>query len=273
MALWGKLDQANNAPEQTSVIAGTSYRGNTIFSNTTPNAVVNNQVAGLFGVDQTEATVKGRGVTPGWVIVRQGTGPITAMTASGGAGFVTGDSITVSNGSANATATLVANATGNLVSVAIRSTGLGSGYVNNSVVVTGFNREKHVTLITYSGTATGYNNTDVITVSNTGFINATATVSTNATGGTLTFTVTNSGRVANTTANAALVVAIANATGGASGGSGATFGANAVASTGGTLTVSTVGGRSGRIQYENIVVVRSMSNAAADAEDTIFPDS
>lgn len=272
MALWGKLDQANNAPKQTSVIAGTSYRGNTIFSNTTPNAVVNNQVAGIFGVDQTEATVKLRGVTPGWVIVRQGTGPVTAMTATGGAGFVTGDSITVSNGSANATATLVANATGNLVSVNVNG-GFGSGYVNASVVVAGFNREKHVTVITYTGTATGYNNTDVVTVSNTGFINATATVSTNATGGTLTFTITNSGRVANTTANAALVVAIANATGGASGGSGATFGANAVPSTGGTLVVTTVGGRSGRIQYENIAVVRSMSNAAADAEDTVFPDA
>lgn len=272
MALWGKLDQANNAPKQTSVIAGTSYRGNTIFSNTTPNAVVNNQVAGIFGVDQTEATVKARGVTPGWVIVRQGTGPVTGITATGGAGFVTGDSITVSNGSANATATLVANATGNLVSVSINS-GVGSGYVNASVVVAGFNREKHVTVITYTGTATGYNNTDVVTVSNTGFINATATVSTNATGGTLTFTITNSGRVANTTANAALVVAIANSTGGASGGSGATFGANAVPSTGGTLTVTTVGGRSGRIQYENVAVVRSMSNAAADAEDTVFPDA
>lgn len=273
MALWGKKDQANNAPRWKSIVAGTAtLRGNNFFSNTTPNALVNNQTVGLFGADQTEAAVAGKGVTPGWVVVRRGEGPITAMSASGGAGFKTGDTITVSNGSANATATLTANATGNLVSVGIPSTGLGSGYVNASVVVAGFNREKHVTVITYTGTATGYSNTDVVTVSNA-IVNATATVSTNATGGTLTFTITNSGTVANTTANNQLVVTIANSTGGASGGSGATFGANAVASTGGTLNGITVGGRSGRVQYENIAVVRSMANADADAEDTIFPDS
>lgn len=273
MALWGKRDQANNAPRWKSIdAAGNVTRGNNYFSNTTPNAIVTGEVIGLFGVDQTEAAVKGRGVTQGWNIVRTGTGPITAMTASGGVGFKTGDTITVSNGSANATATVTANATGNLVSVGIPSTGLGAGYVNSSVVVAGFNREKHVTSITYTGTATGYSNTDVVTVSNA-IVNATATVSTNATGGSLTFTITDSGTIANTTANNQLVVTIANSTGGASGGSGATFSANATPSTGGSLSGITVGGRSGRIQYENIAVVRSMSNSDADAEDTIFPDS
>jgi hypothetical protein len=104
MALWGKLDRANNAPKQVSVIAATGDRGNTLFSNNTPNAFVPKQVVGLFGVDKTEATVKGKGVTQGWNIVRTGTGPITAMTATSGTGFKTGDTITVSNGSANATA-------------------------------------------------------------------------------------------------------------------------------------------------------------------------
>lgn len=274
MSLWGKKDQANNAPKWKSIVAGTStLRGNNFFSNTTPNALVNNEVVGLFGVDQTEAGVKQRGVTPGWVIVRTGTGPITAMTATAGVGFANGDTITVSNGSANATATLTTNATGNLVSVNIPSTGLGSGYVNASVVVTGFNREKRANTINYTGTATGYSNTDVVTVSNA-IINATATVSTNATGGSLTFTFTNKGTFANTTSNSQVVIAIANSTGGASGGSGATFTtANLVASTGGTLNSITVGGQAGRIQYENIAVVRSMANADADAEDTVFPDS
>lgn len=273
MALWGKNDQANNAPRWKSIVAGaTVLRGNNHFSNNTPNALVNNQVEGLFGVDQTEAEVKGKGVTPGWVIVRTGTGPITAMTATSGSGFANGDTITVSNGSANATATLVANATGNLVSVNIPSSGLGTGYVNASIVVKGFNREKRITSISYTGTATGYSNTDVIKVSNA-IINATATVSTNATGGTLTFTITNAGTVANTTANNQLVVTIANSTGGASGGSGATFAANATPSTGGTLAGVVVGGRSGRVQYENIAVARSMANSDADAEDTVFPDS
>lgn len=272
MSLWGKNDQANNAPRWKSIVAGTSIlRGNNYFSNTTPNAIVDKEVVGLFGVDQTEAGVKGRGVTPGWNIVRTGTGPITAMSASGGTGFKTGDTITVSNGSANAVTTVTANATGNLVSVAIPSTGLGSGYVNASVVVAGFNREKHVTSISYTGTATGYSNTDIVTVANA-IVNATATVSTNATGGSLTFTITNSGQIANTTANNQLVVTIANSSGGASGGSGATFAANATPSSGGTLNGITVGGHAGRIQYENIAVVRSMSNSTDD-EDTVFPDA
>jgi hypothetical protein len=273
MALWGKLDQANNAPKQTSVIAGTANRGNTIFGNTTPNAIVDKQVVGLFGVDQTEAAVKGRGVTQGWNLVRTGTGPITAITAAGGVNFANGDTITVSNGSANAIGIITTNGTGNLASIGVPSTGLGSGYVNASVVVTGFNREKRANNINYTGTATGYSNTDVARISNA-IINATATVSTNNTGGSLTFTFVNKGTFSNATSNSQVVITIANSTGGASGGSGATFTtANLVASTGGTLAGITVGGRSGRTQYENIAVVRSMTNAGADAEDTIFPDS
>ena len=102
-----------------------------------------------------------------------------------------------------------------------------------------------ITNIAYTGTATGYNNTDVITVSSPAAGgNATATVSTNSTGGALILTTTNVGSgfmVVNATPN----TTIANSTGGASAGSGATFSAVA-------------GGRAGRIFYETLVAMGSL---------------
>ena len=281
MALWGKLDRANNAPFGQGWVGETNAFCNALFSNTTSSSFVNNQVFGVFGVDQTEAGVKGRGVTPGWNLVRTGTGPVTgvSVTANVGVAFATGETIRVSNGSANGTLTITANGfagnstsnvvAGNISSVAVTSG--GAGFVTNTGVVVGFNRERHLSTIVYTGTATGYSNTDTIRVANA-TTNATATVSTNSTGGTLTFTITNLGIFANTIANNQLVVAALAANGANSAGSGATITATVVPSTSGSVTITTLGGRSGRILYENLAVVRTMSNAGADAEDAVFPD-
>jgi len=122
----------------------------------------------------------------------------------------------------------------------------------------------------YTGTATGYHNTDVITVSSpVAGGNATATVSTNSSGGALNITITAAGlgfTVVNATAN----VSIANSSGGSSNGSGATFNA-------------TAGGRAGRVHYETLVAMGSLGAQTAafgtpalvaDAsDDTILPDS
>ena len=281
MALWGKLDRANNAPFGQGWVGETNAFCNALFSNTTSSSFVNNQVFGVFGVDQTEAGVKGRGVTPGWNLVRTGTGPVTgvSVTANVGVAFATGETIRVSNGSANGTLTITANGfagnstsnvvAGNISSVAVTSG--GAGFVTNTGVVVGFNRERHLSTIVYTGTATGYSNTDTIRVANA-TTNATATVSTNSTGGTLAFTITNLGIFANTIANNQLVVAALAANGANSAGSGATITATVVPSTSGSVTITTLGGRSGRILYENLAVVRTMSNAGADAEDAVFPD-
>ena len=281
MALWGKLDHANNAPFGQGWVGETNAFCNALFSNTTSSSFVNNQVFGVFGVDQTEAGVKGRGVTPGWNLVRTGTGPVTgvSVTANVGVAFATGETIRVSNGSANGTLTITANGfagnstsnvvAGNISSVAVTSG--GAGFVTNTGVVVGFNRERHLSTIVYTGTATGYSNTDTIRVANA-TTNATATVSTNSTGGTLAFTITNLGIFANTIANNQLVVAALAANGANSAGSGATITATVVPSTSGSVTITTLGGRSGRILYENLAVVRTMSNAGADAEDAVFPD-
>lgn len=88
---------------------------------------------------------------------------------------------------------------------------------------------KIVANVEYIGTATGYNNTDIITVSN-GAVNATATVTTNNTGGSLTFSISESGLFPTSIENNNLVVSIANSTGGSSSGTGATFSANLITS-------------------------------------------
>ena len=293
MALWGKLDRANNAPFGHGWQGESNAFCNALFGNTTSSSFVNNQVFGVFGVDQTEAGVKARGVTPGWNLVRTGTGPVTGLAVNNvGVTFATGETITVSNGSSNGTLTITANGfagnstsnavAGNISSVAITSG--GAGFVTNTGVVFGFNREVHLVGLTVAGTANGYANTDTIRVYGNATVsattNATATFVTNSTGGFVTANVTigNIGLFANgfsntaaaNTANVRIVILASN--GSNSAGTGATITANVVPSTSGNVTITTLGGRSGRILYENLVVVRSMSNAGADAEDAVFLD-
>ena len=101
---------------------------------------------------------------------------------------------------------------------------------------------------------TGYNNTDLVRVSG-GSVNASATVSTNSTGGLTSVTITNRGggfiNVSSST------VAVTNATGGATGGSTGTF-------------VLTLGGRAGRVHYETLVAMGSIAGDASD--DTQLPE-
>jgi len=294
MALWGKLDRANNAPTGHGWVSETNAYCNALFGNVTSSSFNNNQVFGVFGVDQTEAVVKQRGVTPGWNLVRTGTGPVTGVSVTNvGVAFATGETIKVSNGSSNGILTITANGfagnstsnavAGNISSIAITSG--GAGFVTNTGVVFGFNREVHLVGLTVAGMASGYANTDTIRVFGNATVaattNATATFVTNSTGGFVTANVTigNIGLFANgfsntaaaNTANVRIVVVASN--GSNSAGTGATITANVVPSTSGNVTITTLGGRSGRTLYENLVVVRSMSNAAADAEDTVFPDA
>jgi len=290
MPLWGRNDQAvtvsanvqttNGAPIGTYTAVklgggGNAHFGNTagsranvdvqMFSNATPGAFLPGMAVGVFGVSATEqannkTNAKEHGAHAGWNIRRAGTGPVVSFTVTAaGSRFANGETIRVSNGTTNAVGTVVTNATSNMVAVSVTSG--GAGFTNTAIAVIGFNRERHVDEIKYTGTATGYSNTDLITVSN-GTINATATVATNATGGTLTFTITNPGLFSNTAANTTAVVTIANSTGGASGGSGATFSANLVPSTGGTVTI-TLGGRAGRVHLETLVAMGSLGAQTA----------
>lgn len=102
-----------------------------------------------------------------------------------------------------------------------------------------------IVTVGYTGTATGYNNTDIITVSSPqAGGNASVSLTTNATGGSLVLKITNAGAgflAVNATPN----VAITNATGGSTSGTGATFFAYA-------------GGRAGRVHTETLVATGSL---------------
>jgi hypothetical protein len=297
MPLWGNQDQQNNAPRFTTVAVGSNIVtkditgvGNvattsspadttkiTSFNNTTVSAFESLASVGTFGVSATEAAAKHKGVSPGWVNVTVGTGPVTAIAVSNTAntvGFANGETVKISNGTSNGTALVITSNTtggvGNVVSLSV-SNG-GAGFPNASVVVLTFNREQHLgsIAVTSNATAIGFNNTDVITASN-GSINATATLTTNATGGITATTVTKVGLFANTAANSTVVFTVANSTGGNSSGNVAStgFAANLVTSTNtGTIVFGTVttGGRSGRVMFENLAFVRIQG----DSENTVF---
>ena len=90
----------------------------------------------------------------------------------------------------------------------------GNTSANSSFAIT---ENLRLTAIYYSGTPTGYNNNDIITVKNNdGGANASVTFTTNSTGGALSFTIANTGRgFANqTSAN----IQITNSTGGSASG-------------------------------------------------------
>ena len=312
MALWGRNDQAvtanstttrvtsNGAPIGTYALvkAGGGANadfGNTsgtraaadvnLFGNTTSGAFIDGIATGVFGVDTTEIAVgnNAKGIAhAGWNFRVAGTGPVVSFTITGaGTNLANGETITVSNGTSNAIGTVTTNATSNMVSVAVTS--VGAGFTSTNTAVIAFNRERHLTAITVTGSTSGYGNTDVISASN-GSSNGTATISTNATGGFTNsgITITNIGLFGNTAANGSVVLTVLAANGSASPGTGATLVANLVASNTGNVAI-TLGGRAGRVSYETLVAMGSLGAqtaaygtpaAVADAnDDDILPDS
>lgn len=274
MPLWANTDNANGQPKYVYALTRNGPQGSgnaaeaanaaALFGNVTPLAFGANNVVGSVGVTDAEFANSSAPDKPyvthvGWQMRIAGTGGVANATGTGGSGFANGETVTVSGGGTNATLTVIANTTGNLAGFTV--TNPGSGWANVAGTTSAFNREKHLTSITVGGTPTGYSNTDTIVASN-GTVNATATVSTNSTGGFVTanVTITNGGLFGNTQANSTVAFAVRAANGSASAGSGATFAAGLTTSTGGTPTL-TLGGRAGRIQYETIVAMGSISGA------------
>lgn len=97
-----------------------------------------------------------------------------------------------------------------------------------------------LTALTIVDGGSGYANTDTITVASTGTgaVNATATVTTNSTGGITAIAITNTGVGFTTTAPTVTITT--------SGGTGANV-------------VATAGGRAGRVSYETLVAMGSIS--------------
>lgn len=301
MAQWGRNDQAVTANSTTTIetstgapmgvyalvkgsgngdnpvsMAANAHFGNTspgsranvdssLFNNSTPGAFVTNLATGVFGVSVTEMSnnttnnSKEQPAHAGWVFRKAGTGPVVSIAVSGGSGFQNNETITVSGGEVNATAFITTNTTGGLSTATVNNA--GSGFVNSTSITSSFDREKRVVSITVSGSPTGYNNTDVIVLSNStvGISNGAASISTNSTGGFVTanVTITKAGLFTNAAINGSILFTALAANGAASAGSGATFSGTLANSTGGTITV-TLGGRSGRVQTETLVAFGSL---------------
>ncbi len=130
MAQWKSVDQANGAP----IVAGlpdTTANGETLYQNSTPGAFVNNQTVGVFGVDAAEMAVAGFGKSvahPGWQLVKRGTGPVTAVAATGGTSYANTDLVVISGGQINGAGTLVTNSTGGTLVITV--TNGGRGFMN-----------------------------------------------------------------------------------------------------------------------------------------------
>jgi hypothetical protein len=127
--------------------------------------------------------------------------------------------------------------------------------------------------IAANATLTGYVNSDVISVRSpaTGGANARVTFTTNATGGSLTFTIANPGSGFNLVTIPTSNISITNATGGTATGNTTT-----------TNLVVTAGGRAGRVQYETLIAMGSLGAQTAaygtpatandaSTDNTLFP--
>lgn len=84
MTLWAKSDSSNAAPKHAGVASTGNANGATLFGSTTIGAFTDKQAVGVFGVDTAEQAVVAnpRGAHAGWVVVKQGTGPVATITAN-----------------------------------------------------------------------------------------------------------------------------------------------------------------------------------------------
>ena len=92
MALWTNVDESAGAPKGSAdgfAATGVEATGSDLISNTQISAFTTNQAVGVFGVDTTEQAVSSsKKVHPqhaGWVLVKQGTGPVVSISANTGA--------------------------------------------------------------------------------------------------------------------------------------------------------------------------------------------
>lgn len=125
------------APPKWRVLAtqNAKPRGNAAFGNVTPGAFVNNQVATVTSANQTEVSGTSTYRTSGWGLVKQGTGPVTALAITNvGASYANLATGFVGNGQSNAYFTLTTNATGNVTSVQLLTVNFTTGFVQNTVV-------------------------------------------------------------------------------------------------------------------------------------------
>ena len=149
MSLWGKSDSSNAAPAFAGVDVGiaASATGSSLFGNTQIAAFQTNHniAVGIFGVDTTEQGVSASSNThaahSGWVLVKQGTGPIVSIAANSGSYSTDSKTSNVylsfsggGTGTTTANAQIIANTTTGLISsIQVNS---GGNYLRAPVIGT-----------------------------------------------------------------------------------------------------------------------------------------
>lgn len=129
MALWGKINQANNAPKY-KVLAESTANGQVLFANTTISAFIPNAATGTYGMANNSSPK----THSGWIVRREGTGPVIGLTITvPGTGYSNSGVVTISGGLVNATANITTNGSG--VITTITNLTSGSGFKNSSNTV------------------------------------------------------------------------------------------------------------------------------------------
>ena len=182
----------------------------------------------------------------GWVVTRQGTGPVTSLTvANDGASYANLAVGIISNGAVNSTFYVVVNSTGHVQSATLIDSG-GLGFINVASVHIGSAANGIVTF--HIGGGSGYANGEIVTVSN-GVVNATASITTNTTGGISSLTFVAPGYAgsgfANNTAPGIAITTVSGTNGNVT--------VNSLAGGAGLVLTPTLGGRAGRITSETLV--------------------
>jgi len=286
MPLWGSTDVAGNSVISAPALfnqAPTRANANLLYGNTTLNSFVTNEVVGVYGVDTTEMTV--------------GTGPVVdGIITFAGSGYRANTTVafTSNNTGSSAAANAQSNASGKISAINISTN--GSGYTTSPIITiaapTAQTFAGNTSAVTVGNTTnTGwillgvnapfFTNNDVVTylvaASNTalgGLVNATAYY---------VLRVISTAIQLKSDPNAAAAINISSVptsaqaghslTGETATGAVTVGGAQnrGIAHAGWVVRTEGTGGRAGRVQYETLVAMGSMSTDGSD--DNVLPDA
>ena len=286
MPLWGSTDAAGNSVISAPALfnkAPTRANANLLYGNTTLNSFVTNEVVGVYGVDTTEIGI--------------GTGPVVeGVITFAGSGYRANTTVafTSNNTGSSAVANAQSNSSGKIAAINISTN--GSGYTSSPIITlaapTAQTFPGNTTAVTVGNTTnTGwitlganapfFTNNDVVTylvaAANTalgGLVNATAyfVLTVNSTAIQL-----KSDPQANQSINISSVPTSAQAghsiTGETATGVVTVGGSKnkGIAHAGWVVRTAGTGGRAGRVQYETLVAMGSMSSDGSD--DNPLPDA
>lgn len=284
MAQWGSTDAVSNAckwgPSALAIVTSNTVTAGNLYQNTTVSSFVSGQVVGIWGVSTTEAAV-GANTIAEYSMVSFGSGypANAAVTITGGGGSgATANALALASGriskvfsnqvgsafSSVPTIAIAAPAaiafSGNSTSVTVgNSTSTGFitlGATNTAVWANG---DALTYLVAASNTAIGglaNNTTYYVSVANSTAIQLSATKG----GATINLASVAAGAQAGHTLTGETAVAVAVMGGGKN-----------RATAGWNIRKVGTGGRAGRVQFEPLVAMRSLTNGTAD--DPILPNS